>query len=458
MEEIRRRNRDGQYGPLRRLRVPDGRGGHVPCHCAEGRLGHRQHGEAGESSSGDEDGGSRGDRHPSEHLPGPRGAEARHGHDEARPRALRIHEYGRRCVGRRVRRSTKVRRLGDARRDGGRGPERGLGDGASLRPWSRRGSDDGASGSGRRGSLQALRHGPVGRDQRRDPPHRGRLGRRTGGHRTPGEGRHPCEGHWPIHEKGPSLPGSWKTLPPRGPRSVLGRLQPRPHRGDLLTPNPPRGQRLGGVYLVASAQKPVTRLLATVTAALEGGISAVQLREKGAYSPEEQIAAGRGLRELLHGFYVPLLVDDDPELARRLHADGGHVGRDDPSPRIAPAILGLKAIIGVTLYGNPGEESSAAESGADYLACGPFFPSPTKPDEPVLPLHTLDAVVHRSTLPVFAIGGGDAEKPRLPARPPAARPAVGSALIDAPGPPHATEAVPRAVSGGSRTGRVRRPR
>src|SRR2546428_4619121 len=113
---------------------------------------------------------------------------------------------------------------------------------------------------------------------------------------------HPCEGHRPFHEKGPSLPGSWKTLPPRGPRSVLGRLQPRPHRGDLLTPNPPRGQRLGGVYLVASAQKPVTRLLATVTAALEGGISAVQLRAKGGHSSEEQIDAGRGPRDVSHRF------------------------------------------------------------------------------------------------------------------------------------------------------------
>ncbi len=231
----------------------------------------------------------------------------------------------------------------------------------------------------------------------------------------------------------------------------MGRLQPRPHRGDLLTPNPPRGQRLGGVYLVASAQKPVTRLLATVTAALEGGISAVQLREKGAYSPEEQIAAGRGLRELSHGFDVPFLVNDDPELARRLDADGVHVGRDDPSPRIARAILGLKAIIGVTVYGNPGEESSAAESGADYLACGPFFPSPTKPDEPVLPLHTLDAVVHRSTLPVFAIGGVNAENAGLLARHRVAGVAVVSAIMDAPDPRHATEAIRRAFSGASRT-------
>ena len=204
------------------------------------------------------------------------------------------------------------------------------------------------------------------------------------------------------------------------------------------------------MYLVASPQKPIARLLATVTAALEGGISVVQLRDKGAYSPQEQIAAGRGLRELSHGFGVPFLANDDPELARRLDADGVHVGRDDPSPRIARAILGPKAIIGVTVYGKPREESSAAESGADYLASGPFFPSPTKPEDPVLPLHVLDAVVHRSTLPVFAIGGVNAENAGVLARHRVAGVAVVSAIMDAPDPRHATEAIRRAFSEASR--------
>jgi len=191
-------------------------------------------------------------------------------------------------------------------------------------------------------------------------------------------------------------------------------------------------------------------LLATVTAALEGGISVVQLRDKGAYSPEEQVAAGRGLRDLARGFGVPFLANDDPELARRLDADGVHVGRDDPSPRIARAILGPKAIIGVTVYGKPGEESKAAESGANYLACGPFFPSATKPEEPLLPLHILDAVVHRSTLPVFAIGGVNAENAGLLARHRIAGVAVVSAIMDATDPRQATEAIRRAFSEAAR--------
>lgn len=141
---------------------------------------------------------------------------------------------------------------------------------------------------------------------------------------------------------------------------------------------------------------------------------------------------------------MPFLVNDDPEFARRAGADGVHVGRDDPSPRIARSLLGPEAIVGVTVYGRPGEEDAAAAAGADYLAVGPFFPSPTKPDEPVLPLHVLDAVVHRSRLPVFAIGGVTALNAGVLARHGVAGVAVVSAIMDAPNPRDASESIVRA--------------
>jgi len=193
----------------------------------------------------------------------------------------------------------------------------------------------------------------------------------------------------------------------------------------------------------------VSRLQAIVTAALEGGVSAVQLRDKGVYSPEERAEAGRALRDLSREFGVPFLVNDDPQLARRMDADGVHVGRDDPSPRIARSVLGPQAMIGVTVYGKPGEESAAAEAGADYVAVGPFFPSPTKPEEPVLPMRVLDAVVHRSPLPVFAIGGVTAKNSALLARHRVAGVAVVSAIMEAPDPRRAAEAIRRAFFGAS---------
>jgi len=193
----------------------------------------------------------------------------------------------------------------------------------------------------------------------------------------------------------------------------------------------------------------VSRLRAIVTAALEGGVSAVQLRDKGVYSPEERAEAGRALRDLSREFGVPFLVNDDPQLARRMDADGVHVGRDDPSPRIARSVLGPQAMIGVTVYGKPGEESAAAEAGADYVAVGSFFPSRTKPEEPVLPMRVLDAVVHRSPLPVFAIGGVTAENAALLARHRVAGVAVVSAIMEAPDPRRVAEAIRRAFFGAS---------
>jgi thiamine-phosphate pyrophosphorylase len=187
-------------------------------------------------------------------------------------------------------------------------------------------------------------------------------------------------------------------------------------------------------------------MVATVAAALEGGVSLVQLRDKGAYSEEERAEAARGLRELCRRNDVPFLVNDDPRLARRLEADGVHVGRDDPSPRIARAVLGPKAVIGATVYGKPGEEDAAASAGADYLSVGPFFPTATKPEEPVLSMHVLDAVVHRSRLPVFAIGGVTPENANLLARHRIAGVAVVSAIMDSPDPRRAAEAIVRAFT------------
>src|SRR2546428_587438 len=87
------------------------------------------------------------------------------------------------------------------------------------------------------------------------------------------------------------------AVPARRPRSVLYRLQPSACRGDRLSPTNRQARRFDGVYLVTSPQRPVSRMAATVAAALEGGVSFVQLRDKGTYSAEERTEAGAGLRE-----------------------------------------------------------------------------------------------------------------------------------------------------------------
>ncbi len=206
------------------------------------------------------------------------------------------------------------------------------------------------------------------------------------------------------------------------------------------------------MYLVTSPKRPVSQLTAIVEAALEGGVSLVQFRDKKQYSETDREEACGSLKELCHRRNVPLIVNDDPQLARRVAADGVHVGRGDPSPQIARAMLGPSALVGVTVYGRPGEERAAEGAGADYLGVGPFFRSETKPEEPEMPLHLLDAVVHRTQLPVFAIGGITAENAGQLARHGVAGVAVVSAIMDAADPRRAAEDL-RAAFDRGRSGR-----
>lgn len=199
---------------------------------------------------------------------------------------------------------------------------------------------------------------------------------------------------------------------------------------------------------MTSPRRPIAGLVATVSAALEGGVSLVQFREKHPPSEDERDAAARAVAEVCRSHGVPFLVNDDAEFARRIHADGVHVGRGDTPPETARELLGPKALVGMTVYGGEREEEAAREAGADYVAVGPFFPSATKPEEPVLPLLILDHVVRRSALPVFAIGGINAENAPVLARHGVSGIAVVSAIMGATDPRKAAEALRRAFDRG----------
>jgi thiamine-phosphate pyrophosphorylase len=188
--------------------------------------------------------------------------------------------------------------------------------------------------------------------------------------------------------------------------------------------------------------------VSTVSAAIEGGVSIVQFREKQPTSEEDHMEAGRAVAEVCRSQGVPFLVNDDAQLARRLDADGVHVGHGDTPPETARSLLGPTAIVGVTVYGGAEEENLARDAGADYIAVGPFFPSPTKPTEPVLPFPVLGEVVSRSRLPVFAIGGITADRARELARHRIAGVAVVSAIMDASDPRRAAEEIRRAFEEG----------
>ena len=160
----------------------------------------------------------------------------------------------------------------------------------------------------------------------------------------------------------------------------------------------------GGIYALTAETADTGRLLAQVEAALVGGVAAVQYRDKSGDVARRHEQASE-LTALCHRFGVPLIVNDDLRLADLCDADGVHLGRDDASLREARIILGKEKIIGASCYQSLELARSAQAAGANYVAFGSFFASPTKPAAgraDAALLHDATQTIH---LPIVAIGG-----------------------------------------------------
>ena len=140
-----------------------------------------------------------------------------------------------------------------------------------------------------------------------------------------------------------------------------------------------------------------------VAAALEGGATCIQLREKH-LSTAEIVAEAAKLIPLCRAAGVPFLIDDDVEAARLSGADGVHVGQSDAALADARAALGPEAVIGVSAQ--TVEQARAAEAGgADYLGVGAVFATATKTDAVLTPSEALAEICASVSIPVTAIGG-----------------------------------------------------
>ncbi len=160
-----------------------------------------------------------------------------------------------------------------------------------------------------------------------------------------------------------------------------------------------------GLYAITDAGLTGPRgLEACVAQALRGGAVMVQHRDKDGDSARRRRDAER-LVALCKDAGVPLIVNDDVALAREVGAAGVHLGRDDPAPASARAVLGPDAIIGVSCYHDLERARSAAAAGADYVAFGRFFPSRSKPGEALATPALLREASTTLPLPVAAIGG-----------------------------------------------------
>ncbi|MBW8365609.1 MAG: thiamine phosphate synthase [Rhizobium sp.] len=160
----------------------------------------------------------------------------------------------------------------------------------------------------------------------------------------------------------------------------------------------------GGIYALTSETADTEQLLTQVEAALAGGVAVVQYRDKSDDVARRHEQASE-LVALCRRFGVPLIVNDDLRLADLCDADGVHLGRDDGSLREARIILGKGKFIGASCYQNLELAQTAQAVGADYVAFGSFFASPTKPAAPRAGLDLLRAATAVIQVPLVAIGG-----------------------------------------------------
>ena len=163
--------------------------------------------------------------------------------------------------------------------------------------------------------------------------------------------------------------------------------------------------RVAGLYAIADTHYlQDARLTTAVMEAIEGGARTVQYRDK-KRDAKMRINQAAELAKLCRQQGVLFIVNDDPELAEQVQADGVHLGREDASLAHARELLGPAAIIGVSCYDELPRAIAAEAAGADYVAFGRFFPSRTKPQamptEPAL-LHEARKRLHVS---IVAIGG-----------------------------------------------------
>lgn len=159
-----------------------------------------------------------------------------------------------------------------------------------------------------------------------------------------------------------------------------------------------------GLYAITdNTLTPPSELVKAVEAALKGGAVLVQYRDKQG-TAAERFQQASDLVALCRDFGVPLLINDDPELAHRVGAAGVHLGQSDKPLNHARSLLGADAIIGITCHDRLDLAETAQQGGADYLAFGRFYPSTTKPGASAASPGILREAKTLG-LPVTAIGG-----------------------------------------------------
>jgi thiamine-phosphate pyrophosphorylase len=188
------------------------------------------------------------------------------------------------------------------------------------------------------------------------------------------------------------------------------------------------------LYLVTS---PAPDLLARVEAALQGGLTLVQYRDKQS-NDIDRLAIAQQMCQLCHHYGALFILNDRVDLALAVDADGVHLGQQDISIALARQILGSQRIVGRSTT-NPAEMTQAIRAGADYIGVGPVYETPTKAGKAAAGLEYVQYAVKNATVPWFAIGGIDSSNidDVLQAGAPAI--AIVRAIMNADNPTHAVQ-------------------
>ena len=150
------------------------------------------------------------------------------------------------------------------------------------------------------------------------------------------------------------------------------------------------------------------QILPMTQALIDGGVDILQLRAKGR-TEREVITWGKAMHEVTLADGVPLVINDHPHAAAEIGSEGVHVGQDDDAVAKARAVVGDRCFVGKSTHSLAQAVAAQAE-GADYIGFGPLYATGTKPDYVPIGLSDITEVHRQVQLPIFCIGGVNADR------------------------------------------------
>ncbi len=168
-----------------------------------------------------------------------------------------------------------------------------------------------------------------------------------------------------------------------------------------MDPTDPWGMAQRRLYLCTPDRPDLETFVASC---IDGGVDVVQLREKH-LGDTELVARALRIQRVCADHGVPFVLNDRPDLAASMGADGVHIGQDDLSVHRTRALVGDETMVGLSTHTQAQLEAAVGSAPVDYLSAGPVTATPTKPGRPGTGLGYIRLAVERSPRPVWITGG-----------------------------------------------------